>query len=310
MPRDAKIYVAGHRGLVGSAICRKLEQEGFTHIIRYSSKDLDLRDQSAVNAFFESERPEYVFLGAAKVGGIFANYTYPAEFIYDNITIGTNIIHAAYKTGVKKLLFLGSACIYPRDCPQPIKEEYLLTGLLEKTNDAYALAKIAGLEMCRHYKRQYGVNFISCMPTNLFGVGDNFHPENSHALPALIRKCVEAKEKNLPYITLWGTGKPTREFLFVDDLADACLFLMENYDGEETINVGTESDISIAEVASLIKSLVGYEGEIRCDTSRPDGMPKRLLDISKIRNLGWQPNTDLKEGLKTTIDWYRANVNK
>ena len=307
MEKDSRIYVAGHNGLVGSAIYRKLQQEGYANIICRTHKELDLCNQAAVEDFFKQERPEYVFLAAAKVGGIMANNTYPAEFIYINLAIEVNVIHCAYKYGVKKLLFLGSSCIYPKHSPQPIKEEYLLTGALEPTNEPYAIAKIAGIKMCQSYNRQYGTNFISTMPTNLYGPGDNFDLETSHVLPALIRKFHEAKLSGTS-VTLWGTGTPRREFLYVDDLADACLFLMDNYDGNEIINVGVGKDISIKELAELISDVVGYKGEIIYDTSKPDGMPVKRLDVSRINSLGWYAKTSLKEGIEKTYQWYLENT--
>ena len=304
MELDSKIYVAGHNGLVGSAILRELAKEGYTNVITRSSKELDLCNQSEVEIFFAMEKPEYVFLSAAKVGGIIANSTYPADFIYKNLMISANVIDAAYRHGVKKLLFLGSSCIYPRDCPQPILEEYLLSGYLEKSNDAYAIAKIAGLKMCQAYNKQYGTNFISCMPTNLFGINDNFDLQNSHVLPALLSKFVTAKETNSPSVTVWGTGSALREFLFVDDLANALVFLMNHYDGNETINVGTGVDISIGDLARLIKKVVGYEGELVFDTTKPDGTPRKLLNVEKLKALGWSAQTTLEEGLEKTYEWY------
>jgi len=307
MDKFAKIYVAGHTGLVGSALLRKLRQEGYENIITRTSKELDLRKQDEVLKFFEQEKPEYVFLAAAKVGGILANNTYPAEFIYDNLMIEANIIHSAYLTGVKKLLFLGSSCIYPKYAPQPIKEEYLLDGKLEPTNEPYAIAKIAGIKMCQAYNRQYGKNFISVMPTNLYGPNDNFDLQNSHVLPALIRKFHEAKVNNSPKVVLWGTGTPKREFLHVDDLADACLYLMRTYNDSEIINIGVGQDISIKDLANLVKSIVGYTGEIRWDTSKPDGTPRKILDVSKLKALGWEAKISLEEGIKSTYQWYLEN---
>lgn len=352
MQKDSKIYVAGHRGLVGSAILRKLREHGFTNLLTKTSTNLDLRRQSDTESFFAEERPDYVFLAAAKVGGILANNTYKAEFIYDNIMIAANVIHAAYTYRVKKLLNLGSSCIYPKSAPQPLKEEYLLTGLLEPTNEPYAVAKIAAIKLCRYYNEQYGTNFISVMPTNLFGIHDNFNLETAHVLPALIRKFHLARllrEKKYDelgkdltrfpigfnfsgsaemeklgiiadYVTLWGTGQPYREFLFVDDLADACVFLMENYDADSTarsssdreghpligefINIGTGEDIIISDLAMLVRQIVGYEGEIRWDTSKPDGTPRKRLDISKIKSLGWQPKITLEQGIRMTYNWY------
>lgn len=298
MEKNSKIFVAGHRGLVGSAIVRKLEAEGYKNIVKKTRQELDLLDNHAVNKFFETEKPEYVFLAAAKVGGILANDQYSADFIAENLAIETNVISAAHQHGAKKLLFLGSTCIYPRDCPQPIKEEYLLTGPLEETNKAYAVAKIAGIIMCQSFNKQYGSNFISVMPTNLYGPGDNYDLQNSHVLPALIHKFHEAKVNKSPEVTVWGSGKPKREFLYVDDLADACLFLMNSYDDSELINIGTGQDIAISELAQTIKEVTGYEGNIVYDTSKPDGTPRKLTDPSKLFGLGWQPKTSLVEGIK------------
>jgi GDP-L-fucose synthase len=300
MNKNSKIYVAGHRGLAGSAIVRKLKSEGYSNLLLRTSAELDLRDQVAVKEFFENEKPEYVFLAAAKVGGINANNTYPADFIYENLCIQNNVIHQSYKNGVKKLLFLGSSCIYPKNAQQPIKEEYLLSGYLEPTNDAYAIAKIAGLKMCQSYHKQYGCNFISAMPTNLYGPGDNYDLKNSHVLPALLRKFFEAKMSGQPTVTIWGTGNPRREFLHVDDLASACFFLMKNYDDPKIINVGVGKDISIAEMAAVIKNISGYEGRMVFDTSMPDGTFQKLLDVSKINSLGWQPSIGFEEGLART----------
>lgn len=307
MDKNAKIYVAGHRGLAGSAILRALETEGYTNIITRSFKELDLSDFSATEKFFEKEKPEYVFLAAAKVGGIVANDKYSADFIRENLKIETNVIECAHKYGVKKLLFLGSSCIYPKDAPQPIKEEYFLTGKLEKTNEAYAVAKIAGIVMCQSYRKQYGANFISVMPTNLYGINDNFDLETAHVLPALIRKFIEAKEQGLSEVVLWGTGAPKREFLYVDDLAKACIFLMQNYESPEIVNIGTGEDVSILELANLVKDAVGYTGDILWDSSKPDGTPRKLLDVSKINNLGWKADTSLDEGLRLVYEWYKAN---
>ena len=303
MEKDAKIYVAGHNGLVGRAIVRRLEQSDYRTIITRTFSELDLRNQQAVNDFFNIERPEYVFLAAAKVGGILANATYPASFLHDNLAIALNVIDAAYRYGVKKLLFLGSSCIYPRDCAQPIKEEYLLTSELEQTNEPYAIAKIAGLKLCEAYNRQYGTDFISCMPTNLYGPYDNFDLNNSHVLPALIRKFSEAKRRNDSTVTVWGTGTPFREFLYVDDLADACLFLMNRYSGNETINIGTGKDITIGDVAKIIQQEVGYRGAIQFDISKPDGTPRKLLEVSKLAELGWHAPTTLKNGIRKTVAW-------
>ena len=307
MLKSAKIYVAGSNGMVGSAIVRALKAKGYINIVVKSSKELDLKNQQAVHDFFNQEQPEYVFLAAAKVGGIHANNSYPATFIYDNLMIQSNVIQAAYEFNVKKLLFLGSSCIYPKFAPQPIKEEYLLTGSLEPTNEAYAIAKIAGLKMCQFYKQQYGCNFISAMPTNLFGVNDNFNLENSHVLPALLRKFIEAKQNNKQEVTIWGSGTPMREFLFVDDLAEACLFLMENYNGIETVNIGTGEDVSIKELAETIMKIVGFEGSLIFDASKPDGAPRKLLDVSKINNLGWKHQTSLENGIQKTLNWIQKN---
>jgi GDP-L-fucose synthase len=304
IPLDAKIYVAGHRGLVGSAIVRKLNSEGYQNIITRSSEELDLRNQDAVNYFFAQEKPEYVFLAAAKVGGIKANEDFPADFIYDNLMIETNIIHAAYLFGVKKLLFLGSSCIYPKECPQPILESYLLTGPLEPTNEPYAIAKIAGIKLGQAYQRQYGMNFIACMPTNLYGPNDNFDLHRSHVLPALIRKFLEAKASKAQKVVLWGTGNPKREFLHSDDFANAALFLMRHYEGTEIINVGYGQDISISKLALMIKEIVGYEGDIEFDSAFPDGTPQKLLNIDKIRKMGWEPKVPLKEGIQEVVQWY------
>lgn len=283
--------------MVGGAIKRKLETMGYQHIITRTSGELDLRDQQSVQAFFAEEKPEYVFLAAAKVGGIHANNTYRAEFLYDNLMIASNIIHAAWQQQVKKLMFLGSSCIYPKLAPQPLKEEYLLSGPLESTNEPYAIAKIAGIKLCEAYRDQYGCNFISVMPTNLYGIGDNYHPENSHVLPALIRKFHEAKQENKPAVTVWGTGTPKREFLYADDLADACTYLMLNYDGRELVNIGSGEDLSIRELAETVKEVVCYEGDIVFDTTRPDGTPRKLMDVSRLHALGWKHRTDLKKGI-------------
>lgn len=304
MEKDAKIYVAGHRGLVGSSILRALDKAGYKNIVYRTHKELDLTNFEAVKNFFDQERPDYVFLAAAKVGGIWANKTHKAEFIYENLQIQNSVIKNAYDFGVKKLLFLGSSCIYPKMCPQPIKEEYLLSGYLEETNDAYAIAKISGLMMCRAFRQQYGVDYISAMPTNLYGYNDNFDLESSHVLPALMRKIHDAKETNAPEVTVWGTGTVLREFLFVDDLADALVFLMNNYTGEEHVNVGTGTDVSIKELAQLICKVVGYDGKLFFDTSKPDGTPKKLLDVSKINSLGWEAKVSLEDGIRKTYDWY------
>ena len=303
MDKGSKIYVAGHTGLVGSAILRKLQTEGYRNLIVRTRRELDLCKQSEVEQFFSEERPEYVFVASAKVGGILANSIYPADFIYSNLKIQLSVIHSAYLYGVKKLLFLGSSCIYPKVTPQPMKEEYLLTGVLEPTNEAYAIAKIAGIKMCQAYNSQYGTNFISAMPTNLYGPGDNFDLQTSHVLPALIRKFHEAKLSGQP-VTIWGTGKPRREFLFVDDLADACHFLMNNYDGSEIINVGVGKDISILELAELTGVVVGYKGDIVYDQSKPDGMLLKRLDVSRINSMGWKATTDLRDGIARTYQWY------
>ena len=307
MEKNAKIYVAGHRGLVGSAIVRALKAQGYENIITRTHKELDLIDQKAVADFFKTEKPDYVFQAAAKVGGILANSRYKAEFIYQNLQIQNNIIHNSYLNGVKKLLFLGSSCIYPKLCPQPIKEEYLLSGYLEETNDAYAIAKITGLMMCRSYNAQYGTNYISAMPTNLYGINDNFNPETSHVLPALIRKFHEAKVNKSPTVTVWGTGKVLREFLFVDDLADALVFMMNNYTDNIHANVGTGEDISIAQLADIVKKVIGYEGEIVYDSSKPDGTPRKLLDMSKLHGMGWKAKTSLEEGIRKTYQWVLDN---
>ncbi|HIO01853.1 MAG TPA: GDP-L-fucose synthase [Alphaproteobacteria bacterium] len=308
MDPHAKVWVAGHRGLVGSAITRALEARGFDHYVRTTSADLDLRDQSAVGAFFKLEQPRYVYLAAAKVGGIHANSTYPAEFIYDNLMIESNIIHSAYQTGVEKLLFLGSTCIYPKHAEQPIKEQSLLTGVLEPTNEWYAIAKIAGIKLCQAYREQYGCNFISAMPTNLYGPGDNFDLENSHVMPALIRKFHEAKVSGSDTVTVWGSGTPMREFLHVDDCAAACVHLMENYSGPLVTNIGTGNDVTIRELAETIGEIVGFNGDIVFDASKPDGTPRKVTDISRIRALGWEPSIEFSDGVRATYEWYIANV--
>lgn len=307
MNKNSKIYVAGHRGLVGSAIVRNLEKRGYTNIICRTHKELDLTRQADVEKFFKEEKPEYVFLAAAKVGGIHANNTRQAEFIYENLMIESNIIHSAYKYGVKKLLFLGSSCIYPKFATQPIKEEYLLTGELEPTNEAYAIAKITGIELCKFYRRQYGCDFISAMPTNLYGINDNFDLETSHVLPALIRKFHEAKINNQEEVVMWGTGKPLREFMYVDDLADALVHLMLNYSDEIHVNMGTGKDLSIGELAQIVKEVVGYEGKIVNDLSKPDGTPRKLLDVSKLEATGWKYKTELREGIEKVYKWYLEN---
>lgn len=308
MDKNAKIYVAGHRGLVGSAILRKLQADGYTNLVYKTSQELDLRDKNQVDEFFAEEKPEYVFLAAAKVGGIVANNEFPADFIRDNLMIQTNVIDAAYRNGVKKLLFLGSTCIYPKFAPQPLKEEYLLTGELEPTNEPYAIAKIAGIKMCESYNRQYGTKYISVMPTNLYGPNDNFDLHTSHVLPALIRKFHVAKENNAPYVEVWGTGTPRREFLYSDDLGDACVFLMNHYEDNEIVNIGVGKDIPIKELAEKIKDVVGYQGEIKFDTSKPDGTPRKLVDVSKINALGWEASISLEEGLQKVYQWFLDNV--
>lgn len=310
MEKNAKIYVAGHRGLVGSSILRALDRAGYKNVVYRTHQELNLTDFQAVKNFFEQEKPEYVFLAAAKVGGIWANKTHKAEFIYENLQIQNSVIKNSYDNGVKKLLFLGSSCIYPRMCPQPIKEEYLLSGNLEETNDAYAIAKISGLMMCRAFRQQYGVDYISAMPTNLYGYNDNFDLETSHVLPALMRKVHEAKENNAPEVTIWGTGSVLREFLFVDDLADALVFLMNEYSGEEHVNVGTGTDVSIKELAQLICKVIDYNGKLVFDTSKPDGTPKKLLNVSKINSLGWKAATELEDGIRKTYEWYLKEYKK
>ncbi|GHV33871.1 GDP-L-fucose synthase [Synergistales bacterium] len=300
MDKDDRIYVAGHRGLVGSALVRRLEQSGHKNLILRTSAELDLRDQVATCAFFESIRPEYVLIAAAKVGGIQANNIYPADFIYDNLIIETNIIHESWRVGVKKLLFLGSSCIYPRLAAQPIRESALLTGELEPTNEPYAIAKIAGIKLCQSYNRQYGTNFISVMPTNLYGRGDNFDLENSHVLPAMIRKFHDAKTSRAPFVMLWGTGSPRREFLYVDDMADACVFLMTRHDGSQIVNIGTGTDITIRELAETVGRVVGYEGDVVWDSSKLDGMPQKLLDVSLLHGMGWRHSVELEDGIRKT----------
>jgi GDP-L-fucose synthase len=312
MEKHAKIYVAGHNGLVGNAIVRKLSTEGYSNILTRTHAELDLTRQADVEAFFAEEKPDYVFVAAAKVGGIHANATYPADFLLVNLQIECNIISAAYQNGVKKLQFLGSSCIYPRDCAQPIQEDYLLTGSLEQTNEGYALAKISGMRLCSYFNRQYGTNYISVMPCNLYGINDNFGLENSHVLPALMRKFHEAKMCNAPSVTVWGSGKPLREFLYVDDLADACLYLMNHVDGTDSVNdffnVGYGEDITIAELANIIKEVVGYQGEIVFDSTKPDGTPRKLMDISKIKAAGWSPKYSIKEGISLTYQWFLENI--
>jgi len=297
MDKNSKIYIAGHKGMVGSAIKRKLEQEGFTNFLTRNSSELDLRDQQQVADFFAQEKPDYVFLAAAKVGGIIANNTYRADFLYDNLQIQNNIIHSAYVNEVKKLMFLGSSCIYPKMAPQPLKEEYLLTGTLEPTNEPYAIAKIAGIKMCDAYRDQYGCNYISVMPTNLYGLNDNYHPQNSHVLPALIRRFHEAKEQNAAEVVIWGTGSPKREFLFADDLAEACYYLMQNYNEPGLVNIGTGEDLSIKDLALLIKQIIGFTGKIKFDTTKPDGTPRKLMDVTKLTNAGWKYHTTLEQGI-------------
>ena len=310
MNKDAKIYVAGHRGLVGTAIARQLQKAGYTNLVTATSRELDLREQVAVREFFAREKPEYVVLAAAKVGGILANDSYPAEFIYDNLMMEANVIDAAYRVGVKKLLFLGSTCIYPRMAPQPLKEEYLLSGPLEPTNEWYAVAKIAGIKLCQAYHRQYGCEFISAMPTNLYGPGDNFDLEKSHVLPALIRKFHEAKIAGMATVTVWGSGKPLREFLHVDDCAEACVFLLENYAGNDIVNIGTGSDISIAALAELVRQVVGFDGEIIFDSGKPDGTPRKLVDASRIQALGWRASIPLEAGIEETYRWFLDNISE
>lgn len=309
MNKDSKIYVAGNRGLVGSAIVRNLKQKGYTNIIERTHSELDLLNQQAVRRFFQIEYPEYVVLAAAKVGGIGANKTYPADFIYENMEIQNNVIKAAHDFKTTKLLFLGSSCIYPKMCPQPIKEEYLLSGYLEPTNEAYALSKIAGLKMCQFFKTQYGDNFISCMPTNLYGPHDNYDLNNSHVMPALIRKFHEAKINNEAKVEVWGTGKPLREFLYVDDMADACVFLLENYDGQEHVNVGTGKEITIGEMAEMVKRVVGFKGELVFNTDKPDGTMRKLLDVSKLEGTGWKYKVELEDGIKLAYKWFKENYN-
>ena len=307
MEKNSRVYIAGHRGLVGSAIVRNLEAKGFTNIITRTHAELDLTNQADVRRFFEEEKPEYVFLAAAKVGGIHANNTYPADFIYDNLMIQNNVIKAAHDFKVTKLLFLGSTCIYPKMAPQPIKEEYLLTGALEETNEAYAVAKIAGLEMCKFFKRQYGDNFISCMPTNLYGPNDNFDLKSSHVLPALIRKFHEAKVNGTETVEVWGTGTPLREFIYVDDMAAACVFLMENYDGEQHVNIGTGEEVSIRQLAETVKEVVGFEGELVFNTDMPDGTPRKLTTVDKLHGLGFMHKVSLNEGIKLAYNWFLEN---
>ncbi len=308
MDKGAKIYVAGHRGLVGAAIVRRLKADGFDNLVLRTSTELDLRDQAAVRAFFAAERPDYVFLAAARVGGIVANNSYPADFIYDNLMIQTNVIHSARESGVQKLLFLGSTCIYPKLAPQPIREDALLTGPLEPTNEPYAVAKIAGITMCRAYNRQYGTRFIAAMPTNLYGPNDNFDLETSHVLPALLRKFHEAKERGADEVVVWGSGSPYREFIHVDDVAAACLFLMENYDGNEIVNIGSGEELTIGALAQMIREVVGFDGKLVFDASKPDGTPRKLSDVSFIHTLGWRHRIGLREGIVQTYHWYREQV--
>ncbi len=310
MNKSDKIYIAGHRGLVGSAIVRNLEKDGYNNLLLRTSKEINLTNQPEVDQFFAVEKPDYVFLAAAKVGGIHANDTYPADFIRENLQIQTNVIDAAYRNNAKKLLFLGSSCIYPKFAPQPMKEEHLLTGELESTNEWYAIAKIAGIKMCQAYKKQYGFNAISIMPTNLYGPGDNFNLENSHVLPALIRKFHEAKVENVPEVEVWGSGTPRREFLHVDDMADASVFLMANYDGFDFVNVGVGEDVTIKELAIKVKNAVSYKGLLKFDASKPDGTPRKLLDVTKLNNAGWIANISLNEGVQSTYDWFLANIDK
>ncbi|CAN7690436.1 GDP-L-fucose synthase [Paenibacillus sp. LjRoot153] len=307
MEKQEKIFIAGHRGLVGSAILRNLENQGYSNLLYRASSEMDLRNQQEVLEFFKSEEPEFVFLAAAKVGGIIANNTYPADFIRDNLMIQNNIIDASYKFGVKKLLFLGSTCIYPKFAPQPMKEEYLLTGELEPTNEPYAIAKIAGIKMCQSYNRQYGTKYISVMPTNLYGPYDNFDLETSHVMPALIRKFHEAKENESSFVEVWGTGNPKREFLYVDELADACVFIMNHYEENEIVNIGVGEDISIGDLARLIKDIVGFKGAIRFDSSKPDGTPRKLVDVTKLNKLGWKAETSLEQGIKQAYKWFMDN---
>lgn len=310
MEKNSKIYIAGHKGLVGSALVRNLQNKGYKNIIGKTHAELDLTNQVEVNKFFDDEKPEYVFLAAAKVGGIVANNTYPADFIMKNLIIECNAIKAAYENGVKKLMFLGSSCIYPKMCPQPIKEEYLLSGYLEETNEAYALAKISGIKMCQSYNQQYGTKYISVMPTNLYGPYDNFDLKTSHVMPALIRKMHEAKLRNEHSVEIWGTGSPLREFLHSDDMADACVFLMENYEGNEFFNVGTGKEISIKELAYMIRDIVGFEGELKFDISKPDGTPRKLLDVTRLGKAGWKYRIELRDGIRESYGWYRENYKK
>lgn len=310
MDKSSKIYIAGHRGMAGSAIYRKLKEKGYSNFVTRSSKELDLTKQDDVLSFFEEEKPDVVILAAAKVGGIMANIESPATFLYDNLMIQNNVINSSYLNGVKKLVFLGSSCIYPRECSQPMKEEYLLDGKVEPTNEGYAIAKIAGMKLCEMYNRQYGTDYISIMPCNLYGIGDNFDKTRSHVVAATIRKFHEAKVNNLPEVVIWGTGNARRELLFVDDMADACAYLMENYSGNDFFNVGCGEDVSITDLSLLVKDIVGYEGKLVYDTSKPDGMPQKLMDCSKLDKFGWKYKTDLKSGLEETYRWYLENIDK
>lgn len=309
MNSDSKIYIAGHRGMVGSAILRNLQKKGFTNFILKTSAELDLRNQQQVSDFFAAEKPDYVFLAAAKVGGIHANNVYRADFLYENLMIQNNVIHSAYENKVAKLMFLGSSCIYPKLAPQPLKEEYLLSGYLEDTNEPYAIAKIAGIKLCESYRRQYGCNFISVMPTNLYGPNDNYNLNNSHVLPALIRKFHEAKEKKLASVEMWGTGSPLREFLHAEDLGDACVYLMQNYEGEQHVNIGTGVDLSIRDLALLIKKIVGFEGDITHDLSKPDGTPRKLMDVGFLHQLGWKHKIDLEAGIQSVYEDFKKKEN-
>jgi len=307
MDKSARIYVAGHRGLVGSAIVRRLKSGGYENLVFRTSRELDLRDQSAVRQFFEEEKPDCVILAAARVGGILANNSYPADFIYDNLMMEANVVDAAYRSGVKKMLALGSTCIYPKMAPQPLREDYLLTGPLEPTNEWYAVAKIAGIKLCQAYRIQYGCNFIAAMPTNLYGPGDNFDLEKSHVMPAMIRKFHEAKVNGSPAVTLWGTGSPRREFLHVDDMADACIYLLDHYDGGDIVNIGVGDDLPISDLAEMVKSVVGFEGEIIYDSTKPDGTPRKLVDTGRINSMGWRAKIDLRAGIEQTYQWFLAN---
>lgn len=309
MEKNSKVYVAGHNGLVGSGIVRELELQGYTNILTRTHQELDLLDTQKVKEFFKQEKPDYIFLAAAKVGGILANNNFPADFIFENLQVQNNVIHNAYLNKVKKLLFLGSSCIYPKHCPQPIKEKYILTKELEPTNEPYAIAKIAGIKMCQSYNRQHGTCFISVMPTNLYGINDNFNPERGHVIPALINKIYKAKTSGTKSITIWGTGTPKREFLFVDDLANACVYLMQNYNDSEIINIGTGEDITIKELAETICKVINYKGDLEFDTTKPDGTPRKLLDVTKINTLGWKAKTSLEEGLRKTYNWYLKSTN-